>query len=125
MGYLLSDQELKIALVRLDANGDGHISYEEFLNWWTGEDRFSKFKMDAQQQDKLQKSTAYFRFFDKDGSGILDRKEFSGLHADLVKNKLITKSLDETIKELDSNNDGNISFNEYIDWLIRCGALKL
>jgi len=124
MGYCLSEQELKMALLRLDSNGDKHISYDEFLNWWSTEDRFTKLQLNQQQAEKLEKSAAYFRYFDKDGSGVLDRKEFSGLHADLVKNKLINKSLDQTLEELDTNRDGQISFNEYIDWLTRRGAFK-
>jgi Ca2+-binding EF-hand superfamily protein len=38
-------------------------------------------------------------------------------HADLKKNGLTTKSFDECFGELDSDGSGEISFNEYINWV--------
>ena len=33
-GVCLTDPEVEIALARLDINGDGKISYDEFQAWW-------------------------------------------------------------------------------------------
>lgn len=32
----LNHNELEVALLLLDTNGDGQISYEEFKPWWNG-----------------------------------------------------------------------------------------
>ena len=73
----------------------------------------------------LTQASNYFRYFDKDGSGVLDKPEFAKLHADLVKNKLTTKTLDQAIADLDTNNDGKVEFNEYIEWLVRIGSIPV
>jgi Ca2+-binding EF-hand superfamily protein len=46
-------------------------------------------------------------------------------HADLTKHGLTSKSFDEAFKDLDSDESGHITYNEYIQWLIRIGSLKL
>jgi Ca2+-binding EF-hand superfamily protein len=46
-------------------------------------------------------------------------------HADLAKHGLTTKTFDEAFRDLDSDGSGHITYNEYIQWLIRIGSLKL
>lgn len=46
-------------------------------------------------------------------------------HADLTKHGLTTKTFDQCFRELDSDGSGHITYNEYIQWLIRIGSLKL
>jgi hypothetical protein len=37
----------------------------------------------------------------------------------------VERALEECLEDLDTNLDGNISFNEYIDWNIRTHAIKV
>jgi hypothetical protein len=60
-------------------------------------------------------AVTYFKYFDKDMDGTIDGEEAKALHADLVKNKMTTFDLAQTIEDLDSDGDGKISFNEYVD----------
>eukprot|EP01115_Flamella_aegyptia_P002637 TRINITY_DN136756_c0_g1_i1.p1 TRINITY_DN136756_c0_g1~~TRINITY_DN136756_c0_g1_i1.p1 ORF type:complete len:164 (+),score=63.79 TRINITY_DN136756_c0_g1_i1:45-536(+) len=125
MGHYLSDQELTLAMATLDRNGSGRIDYDEYLKWWSTEDRWGKLHLDEQQLQALTQASNYFRYFDKDNSGSLDHEEFKKLHADLVKNKWTTKSVEACLADLDSNNDGHIEFNEYVEWLVRLGSLPI
>lgn len=108
MGHNLSDVELELAMKVLDRNGGGRIEYDEFLKWWRTENKFGKLQLNDEQLQALKTASEYFQYFDKDRSGSVDREEFKKLHADLVKNKFTTKSLDLCLQDLDSNNDGKV-----------------
>lgn len=109
----------------IDKNGDGHIAYDEFIQWWRQADRFAKVTARTQaDEEALQRAVSYFRYFDKDASGQVDRQEFRALHADLVKNKFTNMPFEECLRTLDTDGDGSISFNEYIDWLVKIGSLR-
>lgn len=151
LGHHLSDAELAMAVRSLDKNGDGTIQYEEFIGWWRqGETRWSQLELSPEEMAKLSQAIVYFNFFDADSSGAISVAEFSSLHAgnnasgsceprtrtpekphrpteraDLTKNAFTTKSLEESLADLDASGDGQVSFNEYVDWLERVGALKV
>ena len=54
-----------------------------------------------------------------DVAGTIDREEFRQLHADCVKNGIMNKSYEDALTDLDTDGNGEISFNEYLDFLIR------
>ncbi|KAI9351766.1 hypothetical protein DFJ73DRAFT_830795 [Zopfochytrium polystomum] len=119
MGYFMSDKELVIDVKMLDVDGDGEISYEEFIKWWRKDDRFKGLQLEEHQYEKLAGYLQDFKRFDKDGSGIIDVREFKSLYVDLVKKKLASKSLMATLQEIDVNKDGKVSFNEYVSWVVQ------
>jgi len=125
MGHHLSDAELQVAVTQIGKDGSGNISFANFEKWWKNSDRFEKLHLSDAEHEALLQAVNYFRYFDKDGSGSLDRKEFPSLYADLVKNNFTKLSLEKCLGDLDKNHDGLISFNEYVDWLIRIGSLRL
>ena len=40
LGTTLKKNELETAVFIMDKNEDGQISFDEFRNWWVGEDKF-------------------------------------------------------------------------------------
>jgi hypothetical protein len=70
------------------------------------------------------RATTYFKHFDRDHNGVLDRQEFKSLHADLVKNAITTLSYDDAWNDIDADGNGLITFNEYVDFLISVGSLR-
>jgi Ca2+-binding EF-hand superfamily protein len=125
LGHFLSDAELQMALKIIDADGSGEIDEKEFASWWNRSDRFGSIQLSDKELERLVIASEQFQRFDADSSGVLDRDEFAGLHALLIEQNLTTKPLDRCLEDLDSNRDGQISFNEYVEWLNRSGAFKL
>ena len=114
-----------MALKIIDADGSGEIDEKEFTAWWNRADRFGSIKLTDEELERLVVASEQFQRFDADCSGVLDAQEFAGLHALLVEQGLTTKPVDRCLADLDTNRDGQISFNEYVAWLNRSGAFKL
>lgn len=125
LGYYLTDREFRMAILMLDTDGDGHVSYPEFLKWWKTDDRFKKLQLSEEQYNLLQYCSTYFQYFDKDRSGVLEKAEFQVCHADLLRNHVTDAPFEKCLASLDTNNDGLVSFNEYVDWLIAIGSISL
>lgn len=125
MGYYLSERECALAVLMLDTDGDGSIDYEEFRKWWQTDQRFKKLQLSEGQAAILQHCAAYFQYFDTDSSGTLDKEEFRSCHSDLVKNNVTELGFEQCLGRIDSDGDAKVSFNEYIDFLIAIGSIKM
>lgn len=79
---------MSLSLVEMDANGDGSIGYPEFEGWWRMRGLFDK--------------------YDADGSGALDLEEARNLAEKL--------GTDCSIEEMDQDEDGGISYDEFAAW---------
>ncbi|KAI8903003.1 hypothetical protein BC833DRAFT_571538 [Globomyces pollinis-pini] len=119
MGYHLTDEELLLDMALLDTNGDGGIEFKEFSQWWKSDHRFKQLQLSPEELETLHKIAKDFQRYDKDKSGRIDVKEFKLLYNDLVKNNVTTKSLFDTLAELDLNKDGHVTFNEYVHWSLK------
>merc|ERR1712000_797357 len=105
LGHALTDVEFDLAVKMIDSDGDGELSED--------------------QLGIITQAVTYFKYFDKDMDGTIDKEEAKALHADLLKNKMTQYDLETTIKDLDTDGDGKISFNEYVDWLVRKNVIKV
>ncbi|KAF5008287.1 hypothetical protein FDECE_5425 [Fusarium decemcellulare] len=97
-----ADEMLKRIMDDVDKNRDGKIQYEEFR----------KFVEKAERQ-----LFALFRSIDKDGNGKLDKVELQTAfkHAGLT---LSNRRLAEFFDDMDLNNDGYVSFDEWRNFLL-------
>jgi Ca2+-binding EF-hand superfamily protein len=73
-----------MALVIVDKDSSGEISYDEFEAWWRTNDRFKVLEMSPANQEKLSGITAVYTYYDSNHSGSLKHDEFTKLHAQLV-----------------------------------------
>ncbi|ORY41467.1 EF-hand [Neocallimastix californiae] len=111
LGYFLSDNELKSAIETLDRSGTGSISLEDFKKWWNSKDRWSKIKVTEENMKLLTEISNLFQTFDTDKSGTIDKSE-------LNKTTKISKSkVKKVFAEIDTNGDGELSFNEFVEYL--------
>ncbi|KAH7210969.1 mitochondrial carrier domain-containing protein [Fusarium oxysporum] len=97
-----ADDMLKRIMEEVDQNGDGKIQYNEFR----------KFVENAERQ-----LFALFRSIDKDGNGKLDKLELQTA----FKNAGLTLSnrrLTEFFDDMDLNNDGYVTFDEWRNFLL-------
>ncbi|ELR21094.1 EF hand domain containing protein [Acanthamoeba castellanii str. Neff] len=103
MGHYLTPAEAEHAAKMIDKDGSGSITYDEFQKWWRTDNRFQNLQLSEDEMARSRRHT----------------------HADLTKHGLTTKTFDQCFRELDSDGSGRITYNEYIQWLIRIGSLKL
>ncbi|KOS19431.1 Calcium-binding mitochondrial carrier SAL1 [Escovopsis weberi] len=97
-----ADDMLKQIMREVDTNGDGRIQYQEFRD----------FVRSAEQQ-----LFSLFNKIDRDGNGKLDKAELQSA----FKNAGLTVSnrrLDSFFDDMDLNNDGYISFDEWRNFLL-------
>jgi len=127
LGHYLSDEELSVAIHKLDANGDGTVQYNEFLAWWREKNRFAMLTLQEGTKDTLSDCIKYFKYFDKNMDGNVTIDEFIDLHADLIKNgygSYLTEPQAD-LEKLDKDKSGGISLNEYVSWLVSIGAISI
>ena len=109
----LTKEQAETYTYLLDKNGDAKICYDEFCAWLKSDERFKNVN-DKSRYHFVRKAVELFKKYDKDKSGALERKEF----AKLVKESGGKKSIvNKALKELDLDNNGVISFQEFLWWL--------
>ena len=87
----------------LDIDNNNYISYEEFIRAAIDKEIFLK-------DDILEFA---FKYFDKDNSGEITIEELEKVFKDSIKSKDCQKELENILKEVDSNNDKVIDFEEF------------
>ena len=89
--------------INLDTDNNNYISYEEFIRAAIDKEIFLK-------DDILDFA---FKYFDKDNSGEITIKELEMVFKDNIKSKDCKKELINILKEVDTNNDKVIDFEEF------------
>ena len=111
----LEEQSANVCYSSVDKDGDGGVSFDEFLPWFQTGEAFKNVSKDSRFY-KICEAAETFRQWDKDGSGSMDAKEFTAfLQSTGYKDKA-----DDLLKQLDQDGDGNISFEEFLgclNWL--------
>ena len=85
-------------------DNNGYIGYEEFVRGAVSKEYFVR--------DSVLKFA--FRYFDKDDSGVITFDEIEELFIKSIPDKKkVHETLVEIIKEVDTDNDGKIDFDEF------------
>ena len=118
-GHFFTDAELDLAIRRIDTNGDGLIQYEEFVSFWQADDRFAAVRAASESERAvISRAIELFEAADADGNGVIDRTEFSSLFQTLRSESLTDKPIERALADLDRDGNGDISFNELVEWLV-------
>ncbi|KAJ3029031.1 Calcium-dependent protein kinase 13 [Rhizophlyctis rosea] len=126
MGYYLSDQELQVAVATLDTDGNGEISYQEFLNWYTHDNRFASLQLSPAQASAVQSASEYFQYFDRDSKGHIKPSEFTHMFNDMQSRGYFRPEMtvEGALREIKGGREGeDVSFNDYVSWLVRVGSI--
>jgi calmodulin len=103
LGQNPTEADLIEMINSVDDNGDNEIDFEEFL---------TLMKSRVGERDPEKELRDAFAVFDTDGSGSIDRKELKRLMKKLGQ-ALTEAEIDAMMDEVDSNGDGEISYEEF------------
>ena len=109
LGQNPSEHELIEMINSVDENGDNEIDFNEFL---------VLMKSRIGERDPEKELRDAFAVFESDGSGSIDRKELKRLMKKLGQ-ALTDGELDAMMDEVDTNGDGEISFEEFKAMMVR------
>mmetsp|Transcript_18132 Transcript_18132/g.42443 ORF Transcript_18132/g.42443 Transcript_18132/m.42443 type:complete len:177 (+) Transcript_18132:80-610(+) len=104
----VTTQKVAKLLKRMSTDGDDVVSFEEFVEFYTREE--------AANDADIVKAT--FRAWDKDGNGKLSKREFFGVMKGL-NSKLSDAKIQLLYSAMDEDNDGRISYEEWINYMFK------
>eukprot|EP00946_MAST-07B_sp_MAST-7B-sp1_P000763 g763.t1 len=118
----LTKREAQDLVLRFDTNGDDRVSYREFVTFV--EDRMRLYEDMGDVVDRVQKKLMrasrgdnpwrVFHDMDRDGNGVLDRREFGKGLSDLGID-LSRRDLDRVMDYFDYDRDGFIRYDNFVD----------
>ena len=103
-GKIMSDQEVEEMFNSVDTDRSGFIDFTEFVVAATNQSTLTS-------EEKLQ---AAFRMFDKDGSGKISPEEIKAVLCFGDASAINNEMLENIIKQVDENGDGEIEFDEFV-----------
>eukprot|EP00747_Dinoflagellata_sp_TGD_P029772 gnl/TRDRNA2_/TRDRNA2_134161_c0_seq2.p1 gnl/TRDRNA2_/TRDRNA2_134161_c0~~gnl/TRDRNA2_/TRDRNA2_134161_c0_seq2.p1 ORF type:complete len:633 (-),score=156.44 gnl/TRDRNA2_/TRDRNA2_134161_c0_seq2:180-2078(-) len=146
----LQEDDIKVLreqFMTLDANKDGMVTFSELKNGLdklnlkntpdlqslmaamdvdeSGSIQFTDFVAATLDKKHLQQENVCwqaFRIFDKDQNGTISKKELSQvLHNSDMESFFSSKAMEQVLKEVDTDGDGTISFDEFMKMMKACG----
>jgi len=100
----ITKDEVKEIILAVDVNGDNVLSMDEFLSARIN-------RKVVQKEERLRK---LFKCLDMDGSGALSVEELCAALESIRGKKLEKEDAEKLIKEVDTNNDGVIDYEEFL-----------
>merc|ERR1712086_669278 len=104
-GKMMTDEDVDEMFAKVDADGSGEIDYSEFVVATMNEKNLLS-------NNKLQTA---FKMFDKDGGGSISTDEIRQVLS--FGQNLDEKVVNDIIKQVDANGDGEISFEEFAEMM--------
>jgi len=124
LGYAVTDAEVKSLLKVLDADGSGQIERKEFAAWWRRKDRWDMLSIAEDEKQAREDAALVFSQHSGEFENRIPKANFPNFCKDLVTKGLTNKSQQKILEDLDSDQNGYVSYNEYLDWLVRVGPIK-
>lgn len=109
MGYMPTEMELLEIVQQIKMRMGGLMDFDDFIELMGP--RMMGETVDMLGLKELQSA---FLQFDTDGDGIINQEELKEALKTLLGEKLKKGELEEILKELDINEDGNIDFEEFV-----------
>ncbi|ESR46186.1 hypothetical protein WN944_007198 [Citrus x changshan-huyou] len=96
-------EELRLMIDEVDANGNGTIEFEEFL------DLMAKKMRETKAQEEMKEA---FKVFDKNRDGFISPNELRHVMLNLGE-KVTDEELEQMVKDADLDGDGQINYEEF------------
>ncbi|TMW56521.1 hypothetical protein Poli38472_006531 [Pythium oligandrum] len=113
LGQQVSEAELKAIMAEADADGDGKISFLEFVSMMNKR----LFRRGELRDGDLK---AAFDVFDRDHDGFISRNELEHIFHVLGSQTTTSDDIQQLIQTVDANGDGKIDYEEFCE-LMRIG----
>ena len=101
----LSDEEINLMMRMLDIDNSDDVTFDEFL-------KMAALCECGEELSELQ-IKQLFRAFDIDGNGVLSADEVKQVWRSFVSKKVSDEEMNEMIKAIDTNGDGQIDYEEF------------
>ena len=103
LGQNPSDAELEDMIAEVDDDGSGEIEFDEFC------EMMARKMSECDAEDELKQA---FDMFDTDGNGFVTKNELK-IVMEKLGEKLSSIEIDEMITEADTDNDGQVNWEEF------------
>jgi len=114
LGRNLSKEDLMVMIAEVDEDGSGEIEFPEFL-------RLIVSKM--QNTDSVDEMREAFLVFDRDKSGSVSASELKHVMNNLGE-QVTDEEVEEMIKAADADGDGELSFDDFLQFIQNKGLLR-
>jgi calmodulin len=104
LGQNPSEEELKIMIEEVDADGSGTIDFKEFLGLMARK---------MKETDTEEELIEAFKVFDRDGNGLISAHELRFVMT-TAGEQLTDDEIEEMIREADMDGDGFIDYEEFV-----------
>ncbi|XLU30997.1 hypothetical protein S245_067063, partial [Arachis hypogaea] len=104
-----TEEELQDMITEVDADGNGTIEFDEFLNLMA-----KKIKDTDDAEEELKEA---FKVFDKDQNGFISASELRHVMINLGE-KLTDEEVEQMIKEADLDGDGQVNYDEFVKMMM-------
>eukprot|EP00924_Labyrinthula_sp_SR-Ha-C_P002455 maker-scaffold_16-snap-gene-5.10-mRNA-1 protein AED:0.37 eAED:0.37 QI:148/1/1/1/1/1/2/48/188 len=121
--YYFSEQELALGFIKADENSDGKITYDEFRNWWSNDNREKEMELSDSQLQMVDIIIGVFNSCDKNKDGKLDQTEIKQLAKFLVSDPNLHVLSETFLQELDTNSSGFYELSEILRFVLMRGLL--
>jgi calmodulin len=111
LGHAVTAAEVKAMLGEVDKGNKGAVELKDF-------EALAKRKRDKLQEDALKKA---FKSFDKDGNGFVSEVELRHAMTSMGE-KFSQEEVDEMVRELKADSDGQINYDEFVGQLLAMAA---
>mmetsp|Transcript_5980 Transcript_5980/g.6524 ORF Transcript_5980/g.6524 Transcript_5980/m.6524 type:complete len:158 (-) Transcript_5980:100-573(-) len=115
LGMYVNEVQAQAIMRTMDKDHNSSVQFDEFLKWWQTTDKFKMLDFEANPQ--ILKAIEYFQQYDTDRTGKLGIEEYKKLCFSLGQTFKSEQFYKDGLKALDKNGDGQIDFNEFMDWL--------
>merc|ERR1719364_87925 len=114
LGRKPTKEELKSMIAECDDDGSGQIEFPEFLSLMASK---------LQDTDSVEEMRETFAVFDRDKSGSVSASELKHVMNNLGEQVTI-EEVEEMIKEADADGDGELSFDDFLQFIQKKGLIN-